>query len=233
MNKQLTCFTAMTCTAVLLFSACGKPAAPTVESSAPQTEAAAESTAPQTEAAAESTTAAEAASSGSQLPDGAAPVSSGVSEKEFESEVESLYLSDADFVANVQYGLEQRWSQIAARDGSALDTKDFREYASEAVQAELDGIGELMFYSFKDENLPGLASSYYSALQDQLQGIREAESQEALSQSEVYMRGFCMRTIVLHELKENYGLTVSEPYTANLEQAVSRYEDALQYLGIK
>ena len=109
----------------------------------------------------------------------------------------------------------------------------FRKYASEAVQAELDGIGELLYYSFQDENLPGLASSYYSALQDQLQGIRESESQEALAQSEVYMRGFCLRTIVLHELKENYGLTVSAPFTANLEQAVSRYEDALQYLGMK
>ena len=147
--------------------------------------------------------------------------------------MESQYLSDEDFIANVRYGLEQRWGLVATQDGSSLETKDFRQYASEAVQAELDGIGELMYYHFQDENLTGLASSYYSALQDQLQGIREAESQEALAQSEVYMRGFCYRTIVLHELKENYGLTVGDSYTSNLDQAVSRYEDALQYLGIK
>ena len=250
MNRNLTCFKLIACAAVLLFSACGKPAVP-AETSAPVTETAAESSAaavtssaaetaaPATETAAESSTAAgapsaaEASTAASAEASIAPPVSSGISEKEFEEMVESQYLSDEDFIANVRYGLEQRWSQVAARDGSGLDTKDFRKYASEAVQAELDGIGELLYYSFKDENLPGLASSYYSALKDQLQGIKEAESQEALSQSEVYMRGFCMRTIVLHELKENYGLTVSDPYAANLDQAVSRYEDALQYLGIK
>lgn len=236
MNRQFTFLVSLSCAAVLLLSACGKPAAPTA--TAPSA-AQAESAAPETSLSAETSETSPAAeavsseSSGSALPEGAAPVSSGVSDQELESAVDSLYLSDEDFIANVRYGLEQRWSMVAAQDGASLETKDFREYASEAVQAELDGIGELMYYSFKDENLPGLASSYYSALQDQLQGIREAESQEALAQSEVYMRGFCIRTLVLHELKENYGLTVSPDYTSNLEQAVSRYEDALQYLGMK
>lgn len=223
MSRDLICLKIIPFAAVLLLAACGKSAVPAVESSAP----AVESSVPVTE------TAATAAAAGPETSSAPAPVSSGVSDQELESAVESQYLSDEDFIANVRYGLEQRWSQVAARDGAALDTKDFRDYASEAVQAELDGIGELMYYSFKDENLPGLASSYYSALQDQLQGIKEAESQEALAQSEVYMHGFCMRTIVLHELKEHYGLTVSDPYAANLDQAVSRYEDALQYLGIK
>ena len=177
MNRNVTCFKLITCAAVLLFAACGKPAAPPAESSATAAETAVESS-----AVSETSAAAEVSS--------AAPVSSGITDQELEAAVESQYLSDEDFIANVRCGLEQRWSQVASQDGSSLGTKDFREYASEAVQAELDGIGELMYYSFKDENLPGLASSYYSALQDQLQGIREAESQEALSQSEVYMRGF-------------------------------------------
>lgn len=235
MNRQLTCFAAVSCAAVLLFSACGKPASPAPSASpAAQTENTSAGSIEETSASAEVSSAAEpASSSASALPRDAAPVSSGVSEQEFEEKVESQYLSDEDFIANVRYGLEQRWGMVAAQDGSSLETKDFRDYASAAVSAELDGIGDLVYYSFKDENLNGLASSYYSALQDQLQGIREAESQEALSQSEVYMRGFCVRTIVLHELKENYGLTVSAPYTANLEQAVARYEDALQYLGIQ
>ena len=236
MNRHFTSFISLSCAAVLLLSACGKPAAPTASTPAAQTESAAAGPAPETSSAAETGSSAEAASSESSvsaLPEGAAPVSSGVSEQELESAVESQYLSDEDFIANVRYGLEQRWSLVASQDGSSLETKDFREYASEAVQAELDGIGELVYYSFKDENLPGLASSYYFALQDQLQGIREAESQEALAQSQVYMRGFCLRTLVLHELKENYGLTVSADYTSNLEQAVARYEDALQYLGMK
>lgn len=235
MNRQLTCFAAFSCAAVLLFSACGKPAAPAPSASpAAQTENTSAGSIEETSASAEVSSAAEtASSSASALPGDAAPVSSGVSEQEFEEKVESQYLSDEDFIANVRYGLEQRWGMVAAQDGSSLETKGFRDYASAAVSAELDGIGDLLYYSFKDENLNGLASSYYSALQDQLQGIREAESQDALAQSEVYMRGFCIRTIVLHELKENYGLTVSAPYTANLEQAVARYEDALQYLGMK
>ncbi len=235
MNRQLTCFAAVSCAAVLLFSACGKPAAPAPSASpAAQTENTSAGSIEETSASAEVSSAAEiTSSSASALPRDAAPVSSGVSEQEFEEKVESQYLSDEDFIANVRYGLEQRWGMVAAQDGSSLETKDFRDYASAAVSAELDGIGDLVYYSFKDENLNGLASSYYSALQDQLQGIREAESQDALAQSEVYMRGFCIRTIVLHELMENYGLTVSAPYTANLEQAVSRYEDALQYLGMK
>ena len=244
MNRPFTSFISLSCAAVLLLSACGKPAAPTATaptdaSSAVQMESAGTGSAPETSLSAETSEASSAdkaassESSGSALPEGAAPVSSGVSDQELESAVESQYLSDEDFIANVRYGLEQRWSLVASQDGASLETKDFREYASEAVQAELDGIGELVYYSFKDENLTGLASSYYFALQDQLQGIREAESQEALAQSQVYMRGFCLRTIVLHELKENYGLTVSTDYTANLEQAVSRYEDALQYLGLK
>ncbi len=238
MKRHFTCFAVLSCAAVLLFSACGKPAAPAESTSsaaspAAQTENAAADSSAETSAASETLSAYETAPSESAPPDSPAPVSSGVSGQELESAVESQYLSDEDFIANVRYGLEQRWSMVAAQDGSSLETKDFRKYASEAVQAELDGIGELLYYSFQDENLPGLASSYYSALQDQLQGIRESESQEALAQSEVYMRGFCLRTIVLHELKENYGLTVSAPFTANLEQAVSRYEDALQYLGMK
>lgn len=234
MKKHFTCFAALSCAAVLLFSGCGKPAVPTAAaSSAAQNENAAADSAAEAASIGESDSAAETASPGTSLPDDAAPVSSGVSEQELESAVEAQYLSDEDFLSNVRYGLEQRWSMVAAQDGSSLETKDFRKYASEAVQAELDGIGELMYYSFKDENLPGLASSYYTALQDQLQGIRETESQEALAQSDIYMRGFCLRTLVLHELKENYGLAVSAPYTANLEQAVSRYEEALQYLGMK
>ena len=114
-----------------------------------------------------------------------------------------------------------------------MDTEAFRAYASAAVQKELDAIGELYFYTFEDEELAGLASAYCSALKDQLAGISESESQEALKESESYMTGYCLRTVALYTLREKYGLTVDPQYQENFDSAVSRYEQARQYLGME
>ena len=122
---------------------------------------------------------------------------------------------------------------MADQDGEKLDTEDFRVYASAAINKELDAIDDLRYYSFQDEELGQIASIYCAALQAQLTGIEEAESQEALADNKIYMRGYCLRIAALHSLKEQYGLKVSEKYSSNLDDAVNRYDDVMKYLGIE
>ena len=114
-----------------------------------------------------------------------------------------------------------------------MDTEAFREYASSAVQKELDAIGDLYYYKFEDEALAGLASVYVAALQDQLIGISESENQEALQNSEVYMHGYCLRVVALHNLTETYGLKVDPSYEENLQSSLKRYDAARAYLGME
>ena len=141
--------------------------------------------------------------------------------------------TDADFLFSVRKGLEERWASVRQQDGASLDTEAFREYASAAVQKELDAIGDLYYYKFEDQALGSLASTYYAALKDQLVGISESESQDDLRNSEAYMTGYCLRTVSLYILRENYGLAVAPEYQANFDSAVSRYEAAKQYLGME
>ncbi|MCR5161656.1 MAG: hypothetical protein K6C06_07795 [Lachnospiraceae bacterium] len=204
---------------VMLFSACGGKDAQAPKNTAPES------------VASETTISPESSAPETSVPESSVPETAASAETETAADA-SYYLNDQDFLANVQAGLEQRWSQVSSQDGKTLNTEDFRAYASSAVQAELDAVGELYFYSFEDENLGGLASSYCSALQDQLAGIAESESQDTLQESELYMNGYCLRVVILHTLKEQYGLSVSEKYESNLESAVKRYDEARAYLGM-
>ena len=141
--------------------------------------------------------------------------------------------TDEDFLNSVRAGLEDRWASVKGQDGASMDTEAFREYASSAVQKELDAIGDLYYYKFEDEALAGLASVYVAALQDQLIGISESENQEALQNSEVYMNGYCLRVVALHNLTETYGLTVDPSYEENLQSSLKRYDAARAYLGME
>lgn len=201
--------------AAFLFSACGKAPAP--ETAAPS-------------AAAETTAAASAATAPAETEtDEETDAAAGTGE----TSAAAAGFSDADFLVSVRTGLEDRWASVNQQDGQSMDTEAFRAYASAAVQKELDAIGELYFYTFEDEELAGLASAYCSALKDQLAGISESESQEALKESESYMTGYCLRTVALYTLREKYGLTVDPQYQENFDSAVSKYEQARQYLGME
>lgn len=201
--------------AAFLFSACGKAPAP-------------ETTAPS--AASETTAAASAATAPAKTEtDEETDAAAGTGE----TSAAAAGFSDADFLVSVRTGLEDRWASVNQQDGQSMDTEAFRAYASAAVQKELDAIGELYFYTFEDEELAGLASAYCSALKDQLAGISESESQEALKESESYMTGYCLRTVALYTLREKYGLTVDPQYQENFDSAVSKYEQARQYLGME
>ena len=216
MKKQniLTLFLTAT-SAAFLFSACGKASAP---------ETAAPSAAAETTAAASAATAPAETETGEETDDAAGTG---------ETSAAAAGFSDADFLVSVRTGLEDRWASVNQQDGQSMDTEAFRAYASAAVQKELDAIGELYFYTFEDEELAGLASAYCSALKDQLAGISESESQEALKESESYMTGYCLRTVALYTLREKYGLTVDPQYQENFDSAVSKYEQARQYLGME
>lgn len=209
--------------AAFIFSACAKSPAP-------------ETTEPSATAGTAAETTAETTAGG---PAGTAPAETETGEETDASEATEetgaapAGFTDADFLVSVRSGLEDRWASVNQQDGQSMDTEAFRAYASAAVQKELDAIGELYFYSFEDEELAGLASAYCAALKDQLAGISESESQEALKDSESYMTGYCLRTVALYTLREKYGLTVDPQYQENFDSAVSKYEQARQYLGME
>ena len=205
--------------AAFLFSACGKAPAP--ETAAPSAPA---------ETTSETAAGTSAGAAPAETESGEGPDASGEAE---ETGAAPAGFTDADFLVSVRTGLEDRWASVKEQDGQSMDTEAFRAYASAAVQKELDAIGELYFYSFEDEELAGLASAYCAALKDQLAGISESESQEALKDSESYMTGYCLRTVALYTLREKYGLTVDPQYQENFDSAVSKYEQARQYLGME
>lgn len=126
--------------------------------------------------------------------------------------------SDADFIVGVGKGLEKRWELAGKGDAMSdeefdkLTLSEYKELYKSYVDAELNEIGNLDGYQFKNSDLNDLANDYMNCLQLQKNSV-DSFTEKSTNNSPEWNYGYQKRIVDLSELFNNYGLTVSETYT--------------------
>lgn len=137
---------------------------------------------------------------------------------------------DEDFRRNVAAGMEARWEILDSADPETMSPEEFRDYAADSVQAELDAIGDFYLYSFNNKDAEQAAGKYLNALEGQMQGILQITAPEDLNRNAAYLGGFWLRIIAIHDLAETGEIPVSEKHQPDLDALLAQYEDAMTVL---
>lgn len=135
--------------------------------------------------------------------------------------------NDEAFLKNMKAGLEARWkfTDKNAKKGTLSDA-DARISQKEAAATELEKLGGLSEYQFSDSDLKALAEQYYEALNNQVTGAKYYEA-DAEKYMELYHGGYNERSVVLAQLVNDYQLTVSDKFAANLDELAINGEKQL------
>lgn len=134
--------------------------------------------------------------------------------------------TDEDFVLNVSDALEARWNKTDSVDADMLSTSDQQKHFGEAVKAEKEKIGDLDDYVFEDEELKKIAESYLKGLTLQEEGIQYVGTEDYMNYDETWQLGFYYRDCAIHDLNENFGLTVSAKHKETYEDMLAEYSVA-------
>ncbi len=147
--------------------------------------------------------------------------------------------TDEDFVSNLGKGLTARWTltNSDSYNDDALDTASLSERNKAYnlfVNAELDTIGNLSDYQFKNDEVKTLAETYMKGLDLQKEGVSYiASSDYSTNYTQTWELGSCYRTVAITELYNNYGLTVDEKYQSTLNDFIAQNEDAKKQIAIQ
>lgn len=129
----------------------------------------------------------------------------GSSENESSFALFSMSKDDADFMKNLKKGLEARWDLTNLGKNNDGNIRSY-------VRAELDAIGDLSEYTFKDEKLKGYAEAYCAALQSQLDALA-FKGVDFMQYNELFhKKGLNERTKLLCRFVDEYGLKVGAKY---------------------
>ena len=220
---------ALPCVAMLL-GGCGKKT--DGAESAASSAASVQTTAAASEAAQTDTSAGSEAASASVKP-GAYTEQQSAAEQAIEAAQAAAPFHEEDFRKNVGAGMEARWTVLDSRDPDGMDLEEFRKYAADSVQAELDAIGDFYLYSFSDKTFEQAAGMYMAALAAQTQGIMEIQDPEELTMDASYMKGYYLRILALHDLSLDGEIPVSEKYKGDLDALLGLYDDAKSAMKVK
>ena len=234
--RSISCAILLACAALTL-GGCGKKT-PVQETTVSASEAAVSSAATSSETAG-SSAAASSAAAGSASETGAASQESSASvkpgeytddQKAAEQAIAAVQAAaprhDEDFRKNAGAGMEARWTLLDSTDPSDMSLEEYKAYAADSIQAEIDAFGDFYLYSFSDPAVEQAAGRYMNALAAQMQGIMELNDPAELGENENYMTGYWLRILAIHDLAETGTIPVSEKYQADLDAILEQYETA-------
>lgn len=135
-------------------------------------------------------------------------------------------LADEDFVLNVSRGLEARWAYTDKEDTALMSTSELQDAYKKYIDAEKMALGKITDYEIKDEELVKIAETYYKGLELQEDGIQYAGTDDYANQLKTWDLGMNYRICAIHDLVEDFGLTVSSKYQSNIDDFMAQYKTA-------
>ncbi len=224
------CVLVLACTALTL-SSCGK------NGKTAETTAAAETTVQTTaaETVKETTAAAETAQAAGETASVGRPAEYSEQQKAAEQALAAAQAAapyhDEDFRKNAGKGMEARWTVLDSTDPKGMSPEEYKKYAADSIQAEIDAFGDFYLYSFTDPDTEQAAGRYMNALASQMQGVMEISDPAELGENRTYMTGYWLRILAIHDLAETGKIPVSEKYQPDLDALLEQYETAKEMMG--
>lgn len=153
----------------------------------------------------------------------------------------SKELSDENFIADLSKGLIARWDIAYSKTDkeiSIMSEKQYREYLTQCVAAELSFISKYNDYTFADSKLGGYAQIYLSGLQNQYIAITEYYGNSEIQYNEYHTDGYRSRAKGIYLINKAYGLDIPSKYSDVLIEFVSlgqvyEYIDSVEALLTK
>lgn len=132
------------------------------------------------------------------------------------------HYADEDFMKDAAKALETRWKMNESDEDKVYTegSDEQKELFSKWTQAELDILSEYEDEKFEDSKLKELAIQYINALKDQEEAMKYV-TVDYLKFSEIWQSSYDLRTQIIAQLKEDYGLNVSEKYQSILDDLVT------------
>lgn len=138
---------------------------------------------------------------------------------------------DDAFVKNVAKGLAARWRLADSEPIVQGNPSANKNRLQKLVNAELDAVGELSDYKFKDKKLENCAETYFAALQAQKKAISLA-GVNVLQFAARYNEGDNERAKAVCQLVDEYGLSVASKFEDSLEALCEKGRPLLQEDGM-
>ena len=133
----------------------------------------------------------------------------------FGEETEVDIYSQEQFIADMQAGLEDRWSYN--EDEDKMTNSEFVEYRNKLVDAEYSKLSKYSATEFETEKFNLLAHAYIDGLQLQQRALVYYTELSNLY-DEMWGDGYNIRAYVIPEMVDHYGLTVEEEQIADFRE---------------
>ena len=135
---------------------------------------------------------------------------------------EVVEFNDQGFLINLAHGLENRWALNLSKEynPSAIEkmsAADSQQAHALFVNVEYDAIGDIGDYVFENEEIHSLAETYMKGLALQKEGAQYQGTTDYAMINATWELGYCYRTVALHDLYINHGLTVDKKYKKVLQ----------------
>lgn len=125
--------------------------------------------------------------------------------------------ADQDFINSMSKGLEARWKLTDAAPDGASTIEEMQSY----IQAELDQVEQYESATFEDTKLQEKALQYINVLKDSYENANYFLSDKDYEKWQEYID---QRAVLIKDFVDNYGLTVSQNYQANLDEFLANGE---------
>lgn len=123
--------------------------------------------------------------------------------------VEEVKIQDTHFILDLEKALESRWNYVSKVENDEIKVESDSEYYKECVNKELSKLETYKEAEFKDARLRKLMLDYIEGLNTQLDSIKYYDI-DMLKYNELWTQGYNLRSKVIVELVEDYGLKVDE-----------------------
>ena len=134
-----------------------------------------------------------------------------------ETETETEYYADEDFMSDLAKGLEKRWSISNTVDSKTyLDADEFIEDRTGLINAELECVGSYKAFKFEDSKLQEYAIKYINCLNDSLATLDYYKS-DINKYSTDWDKIYNERSKLIKTFYNDFGLTVKEEYASTLK----------------
>lgn len=141
--------------------------------------------------------------------------------------------TDEDLILNISKGLEARWKEADKTDSEQLSASELQKQYKELIKLEKENIGDLSDYDLKDTELKETVENYLKGLNLQEEGIQYVGTDDYTNQANTWDLGYDYRICALHDLNSNFGLTVSDNYSQDLDDLLAEYSVAKKHISIQ
>lgn len=138
-----------------------------------------------------------------------------------ETESETEYFADEDFLSDLSKSLEARWDISEAQDLATLTNAEYKTTMESAIQAELDIVGKYQTEKFEDTKLQEYVLQYINNLKDQQASLDYIDADNVKFIDE-WNNLYGSRTEIVSTFYNTYGLTVSEKYQSVLNDMLTK-----------